>query len=88
MENIAIPVSDALLSAINLGIEEIAAGMRREYAMKLYSEGRLTLNQSAELCGVDIYSFMSILSRASIPVIDYDARELEEELSRLQAAAV
>jgi predicted HTH domain antitoxin len=87
MKSVAIPVSDTLLTAINLNVEEIAAVMRREYAMKLYQEGKLTLSQSAELCGIDIYDFMSCLSRATIPVIDYEAEELEEELARAEALA-
>jgi predicted HTH domain antitoxin len=61
--------------------EETAAAMSREYAMKMFHQGKLTLVQSAELCGLDIYDFMAALSQAGIPVIDYDPQDLEKELS-------
>jgi predicted HTH domain antitoxin len=61
--------------------EEMAAAMSREYAMKMFHQGNLTLVQSAELCGLDIYDFMSVLSQAGIPVIAYDPQDLEKELS-------
>jgi predicted HTH domain antitoxin len=78
---ITIPVSDAILTAANIDKEEMASAMSREYAIKLFRQGKLTLVQSAELCGLDIYDFMSALSREGIPVMDYDPRDLEKELS-------
>jgi predicted HTH domain antitoxin len=84
MQTLTISISEALLTAANMDKDEMAEGMRREYAMKLFRQGKLTLVQSAELCGVGIYDFMSLLSQAGIPVVDYDPRELEKELSYFQ----
>jgi predicted HTH domain antitoxin len=84
MQTVTIPVSETILNAANMDTEEMAAAMSREYAMKLFRQGKLTLVQSAELCGLNIYDFMSVLSQAGIPVIDYDPRELEKELSYFQ----
>jgi predicted HTH domain antitoxin len=79
-----IPVADEILTAANMDKEEMAAAMRLEYAMKMFRQAALTLVQSAELCGLNIYDFMSALSQAGIPVIDYDPEELEKELSYFQ----
>jgi predicted HTH domain antitoxin len=84
MQTLTIPISEAILTAANMDKDELAEGMKREYAMKLFRQGKLTLAQSAELCGLDIYNFMSVLSQAGIPVIDYDPQELEKELSYFQ----
>jgi predicted HTH domain antitoxin len=81
MQTVTIPVSEALLAAANMDKEEMAIDMSREYAMKMFHQGKLTLVQSAELCGLDIYDFLSVLSQAGIPVIDYNPDELEKELS-------
>jgi predicted HTH domain antitoxin len=81
MQTVTISVSDSILTAANMDKEEMAAAMSREYAMKMFHQGKLTLVQSAEFCGLDIYDFMTALSQAGIPVIDYDLRELEKELS-------
>ncbi|GAB6392223.1 MAG: UPF0175 family protein [Treponematales bacterium] len=86
VRTLTIPFSETLLAALNRDMTEIAAAMRREYALKLFREGQLTLTQSAELCGVDIYRFMSIASNAGIPIIDYNGEELADEFARLQAA--
>jgi predicted HTH domain antitoxin len=84
MQKMTIPVSDEILTAANMNKEEMATAMILEYSMKMFRQGTLTLVQSAELCGLNIYDFMSALSQAGIPVIDYDPKELEKELSYFQ----
>jgi predicted HTH domain antitoxin len=81
MQAVTIPVSEAILTAANMDKREMASAMSREYAMKMFHQGKLTLVQSAELCGLNIYDFMSALSQAGISVIDYDPQDLEKELS-------
>ncbi|MDR3328851.1 MAG: UPF0175 family protein [Prevotellaceae bacterium] len=83
MQHLTIPLSDNLLISLNMNSDEVALSMRREYAMKQYREGRLTLSQSAELCGMNIYDFMSLLSQNSIAVIDYSPEELRREVAML-----
>jgi len=62
---------------------EKAAIMHRESAFNLYQNGSITLKQGADLCGVDLYNFMTMLSSANIPVIDYSPEELEAEVDCL-----
>jgi predicted HTH domain antitoxin len=88
MQTLAISVSERLLSAINLNVEEIQTAMSREYALKLYQEGKLSLSQCAELCDVDIYTFISFVSHSGVPVIDYSADDLRSELASLEAQIV
>lgn len=86
MVSIAIPITDSVLTALKMNEAEIAALMRRESAFKLYRDGSLTLKQGADLCGADLYDFMTMLSDAGIPVIDYSPEELETEVSDLESA--
>jgi predicted HTH domain antitoxin len=81
MQNVTIPVSDAILTAANMDKTEIAETMRRECAIKLFQKRKLTLVQSAELCGMNIYDFLTVLSQAGVPVIDYDPQDLEKEVA-------
>nr|AGS52678.1 hypothetical protein [uncultured bacterium contig00064] len=86
MISVAIPVTESILTALKMNEMEIASLMRRESAFKLYKDGSLTLKQGADLCGVDIYDFMTMLSSANIPVIDYSPEELETEISELESS--
>jgi predicted HTH domain antitoxin len=81
MQIMTIPVSDDILSAVNMNKDEMAAVMRRDYALKLFAEGRLTVTQSANLCGMDVFDFLDALAKAGIPVADSEATELENELA-------
>ena len=69
--------------SMDMKADELMSAMRKEYGLKLYQTGKLTLSQSADFCGVNIYEFMSLLTLASIPVIDYSADELESEFEYL-----
>jgi predicted HTH domain antitoxin len=84
MQTLTIPISEAILTAANMDKDEMVEGMRLEYAMQLFRQGKLTLVQSAELCGLGLYDFMSLLSQTGVPVVDYDPQELENELSYFQ----
>jgi predicted HTH domain antitoxin len=59
----------------------MAKAMCMEFSVKLFREGRLSLEQSADLCKMNIYDFLSVLSRAGVPVIDYEPEELEKEIA-------
>jgi predicted HTH domain antitoxin len=81
MQQVSIAVSDDVIISTNCTIDEIARGMRQEYAAKLFKDGKLTLVQAADFCGMNMYDFASLLSQADIPVIDYEPEELEQELA-------
>jgi predicted HTH domain antitoxin len=77
-----ISLSDQLLVSMNMDTDEIITSMRKEYGLKLYQEGKLTMSQAAELSGLNIYEFMALLALSGIPVIDYGTEELETELKQ------
>ena len=85
MTQVTIPVSDSILTSLNMGVEEIAFFMRKEFALKSFSDGKLTLAQGATLCGMNIYDFISCVSLAGIPIIDYSIDDVDRELAQLNA---
>jgi predicted HTH domain antitoxin len=83
MTQVTIPLSDNILTSLNMEAEEIAFSMRKEFALKAFHDGKLSLSQGAALCGMNIYDFISTLSQAGIPVIDYSIEEVDRELAML-----
>ncbi|MDR1105815.1 MAG: UPF0175 family protein [Treponema sp.] len=80
MQQAAITFSDDLLLSLNMSVNEIVSSMRKEYAAKMYQEGKLTLGQAAEFCGMCLYDFTALLAVQDIPVINYDPEDLDREL--------
>ena len=85
MTQVTIPVSDSILTSLNMEVEEIVLSMRKEYALKLFRDGKLTLAQGASFCGMNIYDFISTVSQAGIPIIDYSIEDVDRELAHLNA---
>ncbi|MDR2897608.1 MAG: UPF0175 family protein [Spirochaetaceae bacterium] len=85
MTEVMIPVSDSILTSLNMRVAEIAFSMRKDFALKSFHEGRLTLAQSADFCGMNIYDFISLISQAGMSVIDYSIEDIDQELEQLHA---
>lgn len=81
METTLIHFPDNILLSMNMRADEFVQSMQREFGLKMYREGRLTLAQCAELSGMNIYEFISLLNLSKIPVMNYDADELEDEVN-------
>ena len=47
---------------------------------KLFQIGRLSLGQAAKLAGHSKAAFMELLGKHGVPVFDYAARELRDEV--------
>jgi len=75
------PVSVCL--SMNMEAEELMREMRKEYGLKLYNSGKLTLRQAADICGANLYEFVSMLTLSGIPVVNYSADDLENEFQYL-----
>ena len=69
----------SLCLSMNMEAKEIMSEMRREYGLKLYQTGKVTLSQAADFCEINVYEFISLLNFYAIPVINYSADELEDE---------
>ena len=48
--------------------------------VKLFETGRLTLGQAAKLAGYSKPTFIELLGKLGVPVIDYPAEDLEQEM--------
>jgi len=49
-------------------------------AMKLFEVGRLSCGQAAELAGYSKRTFMEVLGKHGVPVMDYPDQELQDDL--------
>jgi predicted HTH domain antitoxin len=84
MQTMIIPVSEDILAAAQMNKDEMAAAMSRDYAVKMFAEGRLTMTQSARLCDMNIFDFLDALAQAGVSVADAEADDLERELERFK----
>lgn len=50
-------------------------------AVKLFETGKLSIGQAAKLAGYSKRTFIELLSKMGVPVIDYPAEDLEREIS-------
>jgi predicted HTH domain antitoxin len=50
-------------------------------ALKFFELGRLSLGQAAEVAGFSKRAFVDVLGQYGIPVVDYPASELANEVS-------
>lgn len=48
--------------------------------IKLFETGRLSLDQAAQMAGHSKRAFLEILAKAGVPVFDYPASELHDEI--------
>ncbi|AEF82178.1 UPF0175 family protein [Leadbettera azotonutricia] len=83
MQQAAISFSDDLLLSLNMSVGELVSSMRKEYATKMYQQGKLTLGQGAEFCGICLYDFTALLAVQDIPVINYEIEDLDRELASI-----
>lgn len=49
-------------------------------AVKLFEVRRVSLGQAADLAGHSVRSFVDVLARYRVPVINYPAEDLEREI--------
>ncbi len=77
---LSMSLPENLWFSINMKSEELMSAMRKDYSIKMYQTGKLTLSQAANFCGVNLYEFISLLTLYNTPVIDYTAEELDSEL--------
>ena len=49
--------------------------------VKLFETGKLSVGQAAELAGYSKPTFIELLSKLGVPVIDYPPEELGQELN-------
>lgn len=75
-----VTISDEVLAAAHLSEPEL----RRELAVALFRDERLTLAQASRLAEVDQLAFQAVLAEREIP-IHYGIEEFHEDLRTLDA---
>ena len=72
-------IADEILRAADMSAEEL----RREVAIVLFKQERLSLGQASDSAGLDRLSFQRLLASRDIP-IHYDVAELEADIETLR----
>jgi predicted HTH domain antitoxin len=70
-----------LFVSVPFSEELLQAGVHTALAARLFQEGVLTPGRAAKLARMSLAEFLESASAQGIPVVDYDAAELEEELA-------
>ncbi len=50
-------------------------------AVKLYEVGKLSLGKAAKLAGYSKGTFIELISKMGVPVVNYPAEELDQEMA-------
>ena len=80
-EMISFEVSQDILTALKVNAADLLERMRLLTAIAYFQEKKLSLGKAAELAGMKRLDFMDILSQKGIVIFDYDAADLNIELS-------
>ncbi|WP_017297680.1 UPF0175 family protein [Nodosilinea nodulosa] len=62
---------------LNVSPEEATLMM----SVKLFETGKLSLGQAAKLAGYSKRTYIELLSKMGVPVVNYPAEELEQEMA-------
>lgn len=73
--------STATRKILELGIAE----WRREKAIDMLRQGKVTLAKAAEMAGITIYEMIEVVREKRIDYIHITAEELEEDLGLLES---
>lgn len=57
--------------------------LRRELAISLFQQGRLSFGKAREMAGMTVWAFQQLLASREIP-IHYDVEDYEEDLTTLK----
>ena len=82
MTLLELPVDDRWLVSTGRGPEEMRQELKEVLAAKLFELGRLTLGQAAAFAGLPVWTFMEVLSRLKVSVINLDDEQLADEFPR------
>ena len=81
---ISIDLPDNIFFGINQNEQTLAQMLKEKLAIELYKSAQISLTQGAKIVSMDIYEFMTLLSKNGIEVIeDYDIEEEVANAKRL-----
>ena len=77
--DVHVRIPGSVAEAMDLPAEQLQEEMRRELALALYAQDRLSGGQARDLAGMDRRAFIQLLGKRQIPR-HYGKEELEEDL--------
>ena len=80
-ETITLEVSQDILAALKMGVQDLTLNIRLLAAIAFYQEKKLSLGKAAELAGMNRLAFMDLLSSKGIILFDYDESALTTDLA-------
>lgn len=79
-ETIQMEVSQDILAALKVGIQDFAQYVRLVTAIACFQDKKLSLGKSAQLAGYNRLDFLDLLAEKGIVVFDYDDSFVDSEL--------
>jgi predicted HTH domain antitoxin len=77
--NVTIDIPQDILDSARITVPEI----KRELAIQLYAQGRLSIGKARELAAMSLWQFRHLLASREISV-HYEVADLDEEVATLQ----
>ena len=77
--DVHVRIPGSVAEAMDLPAEQLQEEIRRELALALYAQDRLSGGQARDLAGMDRRAFIQLLGKRQIPR-HYGKEELEEDL--------
>ena len=71
---------NAMAVNMNLPVSVSEEDMRTLLAVKLFEVGKVSLGQAAKIANFSKKAFIDVLGHYSVPVCNYEAEELQQEI--------
>lgn len=65
--------------------ESVGKEFKKNNALMLFKQGRVSVSKAAELAELDIYEFLAECKKNEIPVVDYSPEELDKEIAAIRS---
>ncbi len=79
MATVSIEIPDEVMHAARMTPEDL----KRELAIHLFREGKLSFGKARELAGLNVWEFQNLLGSRNIP-LHYGVEEYEDDLRTLK----
>ncbi len=78
---VVLNVPDFVPLTLNEDINELKQTIKLNSALMFFKKGKFTIEQASNFANLSIYEFLKECKKNEIPVIDFNEKELLEELS-------
>ena len=81
MTQLTLTIPNDIPQLLKMSDDDFAREMQMLLAVKLFDMGKLTSGKAAELAGVSRVLFLHLLDRYCVAAINFDAQEVQNEVS-------